>query len=37
MLKFTEIYRETPAKRDVMQRLKDFDEVYEVFGKNKAQ
>ena len=37
MLNFTKINRENPNKRDVMQRLKDFDEVYEVFGKNKAR
>ena len=37
MLNFTKIHRENPNKRDVMQRLKDFDEVYELFGKNQAR
>jgi len=37
MLNFTKIHRETPNKRDVMQRLKDFDEVYELFDKSKAR
>ncbi len=36
MLNFTEIERATPKKRDVLVRLKDYDEVYEVFGRNKS-
>lgn len=36
MLNFTEIDRATPNKRDVLVRLKDYDEVYEVFGRNKS-
>ena len=36
MLNFTEIDRATPKKRDVLVRLKDYDEVYEVFGRNKS-
>ena len=36
MLNFTEIDRATPKKRDVFVRLKDYDEVYEVFGRNKS-
>jgi glutamate synthase (NADPH/NADH) small chain len=37
MLNFTKVDRITPNKRDVMQRIKDFDEVYEVFSKGKAK
>ena len=37
MLNFTKIDRNNPLKRGVMQRIKDFKEVYEVFDKNKAQ
>ncbi|WP_404318219.1 glutamate synthase subunit beta [Malaciobacter canalis] len=37
MLNFTKFERVNPNKRDVLQRLKDFDEVYEVFEKNKAK
>ncbi len=36
MLNFTKFERVNPNKRDVLQRLKDYDEVYEVFEKNKA-
>ena len=36
MLNFTEYDRATPNKRDVLTRLKDYDEVYEVFGRNKS-
>jgi glutamate synthase (NADPH) small chain len=34
MLKFTDIKRRNPEKRDVLQRLKDFDEVYELLSEN---
>jgi glutamate synthase (NADPH) small chain len=37
MLNFTKIDRANPIKRGVMERIKDFDEVYTVFDKNKAQ
>jgi len=37
MLKFTTIDRINPSKRGVMSRIKDFNEVYEVFDKNKAK
>ncbi len=37
MLKFTTIDRINPSKRGVMKRIKDFDEVYEVFDKHKAR
>ncbi|RXK01322.1 glutamate synthase small subunit [Arcobacter sp. CECT 8986] len=37
MLNFTKFERVNPNKRDVLQRLKDFNEVYEVFGQNKAK
>ncbi len=37
MLNFTKMDRVNPNKRDVMKRIKDFDEVYEVFGKHKAR
>ena len=36
MLKFTEIDRVNPSKRGVMERIKDFEEVYEVFEEDKA-
>ncbi len=36
MLNFTKFERINPEKRDVLQRLKDFDEVYQVFGKQRA-
>ncbi len=36
MLKFTDIDRANPSKRGVMERIKDFDEVYEVFDNEKA-
>ena len=36
MLNFTKVDRANPSKRGVMERIKDFDEVYEVFDKNKA-
>ncbi|MEA2018065.1 MAG: glutamate synthase subunit beta [Campylobacterota bacterium] len=36
MLNFTKIDRANPVKRGVMERIKDFDEVYTVFDKNKA-
>jgi len=37
MLNFTKIDRANPLKRGVMERIKDFKEVYTVFDKNKAQ
>ncbi|MEA3384703.1 MAG: glutamate synthase subunit beta [Campylobacterota bacterium] len=37
MLNFTKIDRNNPLKRGVMERIKDFNEVYTVFDKNKAQ
>jgi glutamate synthase (NADPH) small chain len=37
MLKFTEINRANPSKRGVMERIKDFREVYEVFDKEEAK
>ncbi len=37
MLNFTKFERINPNKRDVLQRLKDYNEVYEVFEKNKAR
>lgn len=37
MLNFTKFERVNPNKRDVLQRLKDYNEVYEVFGRNKAK
>ncbi len=37
MLNFTEFGRVSPEKRDVLQRLKDYNEVYQVFGKHKAR
>ena len=36
MLNFTKFERVNPEKRDVLQRLKDFDEVYQVFSKQRA-
>lgn len=36
MLNFTKINRNNPSKRGVMDRIKDFKEVYELFDKNKA-
>jgi len=36
MLNFTKVDRANPTKRGVMQRIKDFDEVYNMFDKNKA-
>ncbi len=37
MLNFTKFERMNPEKRDVLQRLKDFNEVYKVFGKQRAR
>lgn len=37
MLNFTKFERINPEKRDVLQRLKDFGEVYQVFGKSRAK
>ncbi len=37
MLNFTKFERINPEKRDVLQRLKDFDEVYQVFNKQRAK
>jgi glutamate synthase (NADPH/NADH) small chain len=37
MLNFTKVDRNTPSKRGVMERIKDFSEVYNVFDKNKAE
>ncbi len=37
MLNFTKFERINPEKRDVLQRLKDYDEVYQVFGKHRAR
>ncbi len=37
MLNFTKFERINPEKRDVLQRLKDFNEVYKVFGKHRAR
>ena len=36
MLNFTKFERINPEKRDVLQRLKDYNEVYQVFGKSRA-
>lgn len=36
MLNFTKFERVNPEKRDVLQRLKDFNEVYQVFAKQRA-
>ncbi|MBD3840403.1 MAG: glutamate synthase subunit beta [Campylobacterales bacterium] len=37
MLNFTKVDRQNPSKRGVMERIKDFNEVYNVFDKNKAE
>jgi glutamate synthase (NADPH) small chain len=37
MLKFTKIGQQTPPKRDVVNRKKDFNEIYDDFIKQKAQ
>jgi len=37
MLNFTKFERINPEKRDVLQRLKDYSEVYQVFGKSRAK
>lgn len=37
MLNFTKFERINPEKRDVLQRLKDYNEVYQVFGKARAK
>lgn len=37
MLNFTKVDRANPLKRGVMERIKDFKEVYTVFDTNKAQ
>ncbi|KAB7886152.1 glutamate synthase subunit beta [Poseidonibacter ostreae] len=37
MLNFTKFERISPEKRDVLLRLKDYDEVYQVFGKQRAK
>ena len=37
MLSFTKVDRVNPLKRGVMERIKDFKEVYTVFDKHKAQ
>ena len=37
MLNFTKFERINPEKRDVLQRLKDYGEVYQVFGKQRAK
>jgi glutamate synthase (NADPH/NADH) small chain len=37
MLNFTKVDRNNPSKRGVMERIKDFNEVYNVFDKNKAE
>ena len=37
MLNFTKFERISPEKRDVLQRLKDFNEIYEVFEKPRAR
>ncbi len=36
MLNFTKFERVSPEKRDVLQRLKDYNEVYQVFAKQRA-
>jgi glutamate synthase (NADPH/NADH) small chain len=36
MLNFTKINRNNPSKRGVMERIKDYNEVYNLFDKNKA-
>jgi glutamate synthase (NADPH/NADH) small chain len=37
MLNFTKFERINPEKRDVLQRLKDYGEVYQIFGKHRAR
>lgn len=37
MINFTKFERINPEKRDVLKRLKDYDEVYQVFGKHRAR
>ncbi len=37
MLNFTKFERIDPEKRDVLQRLKDYNEVYQVFEKHRAR
>jgi len=37
MLNFTKVDRNNPSKRGVLERIKDFDEVYNLFDKNKAK
>ncbi len=37
MLNFTKFERISPEKRDVLHRLKDYDEVYKVFGDSRAK
>ncbi|ADG93906.1 glutamate synthase, small subunit [Arcobacter nitrofigilis DSM 7299] len=37
MLNFTKFERISPEKRDVLQRLKDFGEIYEVFSNGRAK
>ena len=37
MLNFTKFERINPEKRDVLQRLKDYGEVYQVFGEQRAK
>ncbi len=37
MLNFTKFERINPEKRDVLQRLKDYNEVYQVFEKHRAR
>ncbi len=37
MINFTKVDRIVPNKRDVMERIKDYDEVYEVFEVQKAR
>ncbi len=37
MLNFTKFERINPEKRDVLQRLKDYNEVYQVFEKQRAK
>jgi glutamate synthase (NADPH/NADH) small chain len=37
MLNFTKVDRNNPSKRGVMERIKDFKEVYNVFDKHKAR
>ncbi len=37
MLNFTKFERINPEKRDVLQRLKDYSEVYQVFSKSRAK